>query len=77
MKESKICPKCQGSSIFTDAGTTKGGDRCFLPISTWSKLYIDVYLCADCGYIEEYAAKDELKDQKKMGKLRENWKKHV
>lgn len=76
MKDSKICPKCQGNSIYTDASLSKAGDRCYFPISSWSKLFVDVYVCTDCGYVEEYVSERELKDQKTMDKLRENWKKH-
>lgn len=76
MKESKTCPKCQGSSIFTDAGMSKRGERCYLPVSSWSKLFLDVYVCADCGFVEEYLSDSELTDLKSMSKLRENWKKH-
>lgn len=76
MKENKCCPKCQGKEIYTDAGLPKGGDRCFLPVSNWSKIFIDTYICANCGYIEEYAKPSDLNNEKVLRKLRENWKIH-
>jgi len=76
MKEHKYCPKCQGTEIYTDAGLTKRGDRCSLPVSSWTKLFVDTYLCANCGYIEEYVTSGELRDEKALSKLRENWKRH-
>lgn len=76
MKTSKICPKCQGTAIYTDAGMSKSGDRSYLPISSWSKLFLDTYVCQSCGFVEEYARDTDLKDEDKMKKLRENWKRN-
>ncbi|MEZ4936954.1 MAG: hypothetical protein R2799_05115 [Crocinitomicaceae bacterium] len=69
-----ICPKCQSTEIYTD-GTSKRGDRSSIPISSWKKFFIDTYACFICGYIEEYIEKDDLKDQSKISRAREDWKK--
>lgn len=75
MKEKKICPKCQGTEIYTNTGLSKSGERGYVPISTWSKLFFDVYLCISCGYVEEYVSDADLKNEKSMGKIKENWRK--
>jgi hypothetical protein len=75
MKETKICPKCQHTEIYTNAGMSKSGERGYIPISSWSKLFFDVYLCVACGYVEEYISDEDLKNEKSMEKIRGNWKK--
>ena len=74
MKTSKSCPKCQKSEIYTNQGLTKRGDRAILPLSSFGRLFITTYICAECGYIEEYVENEELNNEKKMIKLRKNWK---
>lgn len=75
MKESKMCPKCQGTEIYCDAGMTKSGERGYIPVSSWSKMFLDVYLCITCGYLEEYMQESDLKTEKIRAKLKENWRK--
>lgn len=75
MKESKCCPKCNGTEIYTDRGLAKRGDRTSIAISSWSKLFLDTYVCLECGYLEEYVEDEYLKDPKKMAKAKENWRK--
>lgn len=75
MKNTKTCPKCGGTEIYTDAGATKRGDRASIPVSTWKFLMVDIYLCVTCGYFEEYIDTKELKDEKTMEKFKENWRK--
>jgi len=75
MKEQKICPKCQSTEIYTDAELTKQGDRTTIAISTWTRLLLDIYICASCGFIEEYVREKDLQSESHMKKLRGNWKK--
>jgi ssDNA-binding Zn-finger/Zn-ribbon topoisomerase 1 len=74
MKSTGKCPKCDGMHIISDAKISKGGDRSMIPFFSWSKFFIDVYLCPECGFMEEYISKKDLDDQAKMTKLKENWK---
>lgn len=76
MKRSKTCPKCASTQIYTDAGLSKRGDRSSIAISSWNKLFVDVYVCIDCGYIEEYASESASKDTNGLEKLKEHWRKH-
>lgn len=73
MKTSKICPKCHSEDIYTDATLTKRGDRASIPVSSLSSLSIDVYVCLNCGYFEEYVSQEDLKSLKKMDKLKSKW----
>ena len=74
MKSSGICPKCESKEIYSDEFQAKRGDRARLGISSWTQLSVSTYICADCGYIEEYVNHQDLKDSKKMDKLRSEWK---
>ena len=47
----------------------KRGDRASIPVTTWRKIFIDVYACANCGFTEEYVAENDLNEIKK------NWEK--
>ena len=76
MKEQKCCPKCRGTEIYTDAGLPKQGDRTTIAIASWSRLLLDVYICAACGFTEEYVREKDLQSESHMKKLRANWKIH-
>lgn len=76
MKATGICPKCNGTEIYTDAGITKRGDRSSIGASSWTKLFVDVYICRSCGFVEEYVCSNDLDNEKKLTTLRENWKSH-
>ena len=75
MKTTKTCPKCAGTDIYTSAAATSRGDRSYIAFSSWGKLFVDVYACFSCGYVEEYIKEDNLNDGKKMEKARKSWKK--
>ena len=75
MKDQKICPKCSGTEIYSNTGLSKSGERGYVPISSWTKLFFDVYVCSGCGFMEEYISKDDLQNPKVMDKLHANWRK--
>lgn len=75
MKQTGICPKCEGQEIYTDADCTKRGDRASIGFSSWKKYFIDTYICMNCGFIEEYVEKEDLLNEKKFQELKLNWKK--
>ena len=75
MKNSKICPKCNSSEIYTNEGNNNRGDRCTIPVTGWSKFFVAVYVCMHCGYVEEYMADTEWKDAKLIENLKEVWRK--
>lgn len=77
MKKSGICPKCNSAQVYTDKNETSRGDRSVMAshgkgfFSTG--LFIQVCLCLDCGYFEEYIREDDLKNQKKTEAIKSNW----
>lgn len=76
--KSGTCPKCQSSEVFNNSSHPTRGDRASIAGADGrvrSNLYVNVYVCADCGYVEEYVREDILNDQEKMERLRSTWKK--
>ena len=75
MKNSNKCPKCNHSEIYTDASFGNRHSRSAIGISNWSRIRVEVYICMNCGLIEEFVATSDLSDSKKMEKIKKNWKK--
>ncbi len=68
------CPKCNSEEVYTDTIYTKSSERMILPVSGFTRIYFDIYVCINCGYFEEYVADKDLKDEKKIDKIKKNWK---
>jgi predicted nucleic-acid-binding Zn-ribbon protein len=77
MKEKHTCPKCSSKEVYTNSELMKRGDRCSLPITSWSWVYVDIYICLACGYVEEYITNKDLKNQDKMAKIKKEFKKII
>lgn len=74
MKNSKVCPKCESREIYTKTKVSDNtGWRSFF-ISGLSSVYVDMYICTNCGYFEEYVTEKDMKNKKKMDKLKQKWK---
>jgi hypothetical protein len=70
------CPKCSGNEIYTDKLNQKAGQRCLLPLGgplSFSRLFLDCYICSACGYLEDYINDADLNDAKKIDKVKETW----
>jgi len=74
MKNTKKCPKCNGHEIYTNEGRMKQGERAGLHLGGVRRFLISSYICAGCGFIEEYIENDDLQNEKKMSKLKDKWK---
>ncbi len=55
MRHSRICPKCQSSNVIEVEGSSMNQHQ-RIPLNVWSlkNAVLDRYICADCGYTEEY-----------------------
>lgn len=53
--KSGICPKCKSEEVYLDSGVRHG---IFVPIHTFAPHPTDLFVCADCGYLEFYAQKN-------------------
>jgi predicted nucleic-acid-binding Zn-ribbon protein len=71
MKRSKTCPKCGCNEIYCNEKSIIRSERSHITVSTWSKIFVMVYICAQCGYIEEYA---EDLNSKGMANIKTHWK---
>ena len=72
--KSGTCPKCGSNEVYTDREALKRGERMQLVISSWKSIFLDSYICLTCGYFEEHVPEDELRNEKLIEKVKENWK---
>lgn len=49
--KSGICPKCESEEVFVDYGSRNG---IVIPVGMLLQLSTNLYVCADCGYLEFY-----------------------
>ena len=68
MKQGK-CPKCEGTNIYTSKNSDRYyGERSRVDVTGFYVLITDMYICADCRYIEEY-----IRDKDDFEKLKKKW----
>lgn len=63
MKYHKTCPKCNGKDVICIYGTEGGyglGNHIRLGVTNFSSVLVQRYVCMECGYTEEWIAKDDL-----------------
>ncbi|WP_308749253.1 hypothetical protein [uncultured Anaerococcus sp.] len=71
MKNSNKCPKCGSSDIIKipgHAGAYGSGNNIMVGMTIKSAVLVDRYLCADCGYSEEWVDTDYIDKIKKKFK---------
>ena len=69
MKNSRICPKCEGSNIVRidgKCGPYGVGNNIITGSTLFSAVGVDRYICLDCGYSEEWI------DRESLGKIKES-----
>ena len=56
MKQSNICPKCKSSDVVHVKNYLFPSTTNVVRLSKWGTqlAHYDRYICADCGYMEEY-----------------------
>ncbi len=64
MKNTKTCPKCGSKDIVFVPSAWSGRDGNVIS-AVFMNYKVDRYVCADCGYCEEWVEKDKLQDLKK------------
>jgi predicted nucleic-acid-binding Zn-ribbon protein len=77
--KSGTCIKCGSNEVYTNSGLASRGERSNMSGADdgkmSSRLFIDVVVCTNCGYFEEYVEKSDLSNEKKMNKLKSSWSK--
>ena len=78
MKNTNQCPKCGSREILLTKGRRKDSNSILLGFTTLSRLPVDHRICCDCGYIEMWAASDDLlflkMEKQKQDKKKPFWK---
>ena len=73
MKNSKICPKCQSNEIIRFdgySGPYGSGNNIMVGLSIFSAVNVNRYICACCGYTEEWIDREDLEKVKNSKKAK-------
>lgn len=66
MKNSKICPKCQGNDIIIAKGEEQAyGIGNNVRAGIFKQVIVNRYICCTCGFTEEWMEKDDIPTVKK------------
>lgn len=66
MKHAEKCPKCNGLNIYR--AEKSRSERSYLAVAAFSRAKVEIYICSECGYIEEYLkSKEDLEKIIKHG----------
>ena len=66
MKNTNVCPKCQGNEIVFVKGRNDGyGVGNNIQVGVVKRVLINRYICCNCGYSEEWVDKEDIPKIKK------------
>ena len=63
MKNSRRCPKCNGTDILLvpgKAGPYESGNNIMTGMTIFSAVMVDRYVCCKCGYSEEWIRREDI-----------------
>ncbi len=69
MKNTNTCPKCRGRNILVVPGNVGAGTDCgsnSIMTGLFKAVLVDRYVCADCGFTEEWINKEDMPRLKKF-----------
>lgn len=73
LKEGK-CTSCGAYEIYTNRKSNARGERGQLIAGGFNKwMYIDTYICLNCGKFEEYINDKDFADESVKEKIRKTW----
>jgi predicted nucleic-acid-binding Zn-ribbon protein len=52
-----ICPKCREPEVYVSGEDLH---KVSLPLSMWTKTALKIYICASCGYLEQYVQDEKV-----------------
>ncbi|OUQ59577.1 hypothetical protein B5E58_03850 [Tyzzerella sp. An114] len=67
MKNTGICPKCNGNDILKvpgKSGAYGSGNNIQVGLTIFSAVLVDRYVCCSCGYSEEWINKEDIETLK-------------
>ena len=71
MKNTRICPKCNGTEILRvdgNAGAYGSGNNIPVGMTNFSAVLVNRYVCCNCGFTEEWIDKEDIAKLKKKYK---------
>ncbi len=73
MKNTKTCPKCNSTDILRFDGSSGPygvGNNIQAGVTVFSAVNVNSYVCASCGYVEEWVDTADLKRLKESKKAK-------
>lgn len=67
MKKLKVCPKCQSQNIINLENSPLHTQFTSIKTGFMTVANIEVYICGDCGYFEQY-----IKNTSDLDKIKKN-----
>lgn len=72
MKNTKSCPKCEQQNIMK-IPSNNTGEQDSIMLGILQHIYINHYVCADCGYTEQWIDNQKALDQLKQKAIKKDW----
>ncbi|MCC6866310.1 MAG: hypothetical protein IT280_09160 [Ignavibacteria bacterium] len=69
------CPVCGSNEVYDNSIKLIQGYRPFINVSAVKGFTIITYVCINCGYFKEFIKDEDLKNEKLIKKVKENWHK--
>ncbi len=76
MKATGKCCKCKGDEIYSNLDLPQRGERSSIAGANGrvsSNLWLHVYVCLSCGFVEEYITPNVLNNEKKIDAIKSTW----
>lgn len=72
MKNTQLCPKCEANNIIkVPFRNVVGQDAVKLGVLNF--VYLNYYICADCGYTEQWVDNQKSLDKLKLKSVKRDW----
>jgi len=69
------CPVCGSNEVYDNRGKSATNHRKFLMISAFKSFTLESFLCISCGYFKEFISDEDMKNEKLINKVKEDWNK--
>ncbi len=69
------CPVCGSNEVYDNRGKSAANHRKFLMISAFRSFTLESFLCVACGYFKEFISDEDMKNEKLINKVKEDWNK--
>ena len=69
------CPVCGSNEVYDNRGKSAANHRKFLMVSAFKSFTLESCVCTACGYFKEFISDEDMKNEKLINKVKEDWNK--